>query len=161
MTASPSTFPKELSPIAVTAHTYTKLALSLATKKIDVSADTFKVMLLSAYTVGSTQDTAQFLADVLAAATEASGTGYTAGGQALTTVTFNESGHIYTLDADDPAWATSTITAAYAVVYDSTPGTNATRPVLCYVDFGGNVSSSGGTFTLALNASGLVTVTGA
>ena len=73
--------------MAVTAHTYTKLALSMGTKKIDFTADTFKVMLLSAYTVGSTQDSAQFVSDVLAVSTEASGTGYTSGGVALSSPT--------------------------------------------------------------------------
>ncbi|MGV9778185.1 hypothetical protein, partial [Streptosporangium sp. NPDC003464] len=50
------------------------------------TTDTIKVMALSAYTVGSTKDTAQFISDVLAAATEATGTGtsgYTAGGATL------------------------------------------------------------------------------
>lgn len=147
--------------MAVTAHVYTKLALSLATKKIDLSSDTLKVMLLSAYTVGTTQDTAQFVSDVLAVATEASGTGYTSGGVTIASPTFTESGHVYTLDsATDPSWSSSTITAAYALIYDSTPGSNSTNPVLAYVDFGGNVSSAGGTYTLTINASGLLTITG-
>lgn len=147
--------------MAVTAHVYTKLALSLATKKVDLSADTLKVMLLSAYTVGTTQDTAQFVSDVLAVATEASGTGYTSGGVTVASPTFTESGHVYTLTSGtNPSWSSSTITAAYALLYDSTPGSNSTNPVLAYVDFGGNVSSSGGTYTLTINASGLLTVTG-
>ena len=146
--------------VAVTAHGYTKFVLSLATKKVDVTADTFKVMLLSAYTVGSTQDSAQFVADVLAVATEATGTGYTAGGQTLTSVTFTESGHVYTFDAADPSWGSSTITASYALVYDSTPGSNATNPVVGYIDFGGAQSSSAGAFSVTLNASGIFTVTG-
>lgn len=147
--------------MAVTAHVYTKFALSLATKKVDLTADTLKVMLLSAYTVGSTQDTAQFVSDVLAVATEASGTGYTAGGVTIASPSFTETGHVYALDsATDPSWASSTITAAFALLYDSTPGSNATNPVIAYIDFGGNVSTSGGTFTITLNASGILTLTG-
>ena len=118
--------------MAVTAHSYTKLALSLATKKIDFTADTLKVMLLSSYTVGTTQDTAQFVSDVLAVATEASGTGYTSGGVALSSPTFTASGHVYTLTTGtNPSWSSSTISAAYALFYDSAPGTNATNPVIC------------------------------
>ncbi len=148
--------------MAVTAHTYTKLAASLAAKNINLTSDTLKVMLLSAYTVGTTQDTAQFVSDVLAApATEVSGTGYTAGGATLSSVTFTESGHVYTLGCANPSWASSTITASYALFYDSTPGSNATNPVLCYWDFGGAQSDSSGTFTLTISGSGLITVTGA
>lgn len=147
--------------MAVTGHTYTKLALSLATKKVDLTADTIKVMLLSAYTVGSTQDTAQYVADVLAVATEATGTGYTAGGTTISSPTFTETGHVYTLtSATNPSWASSTITAAYALIYDATPGSNATNPVIGYIDFGGNQSTSSGTFTLTINAAGLLTLTG-
>jgi hypothetical protein len=147
--------------LAVTAHTYTKFGLSLATKKADLTADTIKVMLLSAYTVGTTQDTAQFVSDILSVGTEASGTGYTSGGVALVSPTFTASGHVYTLTSGtNPSWASSTISAAYALFYDSTPGTNSTNPVICYWDFGGTSSSSAGTFTLSLSGSGIYTYTG-
>jgi hypothetical protein len=118
-------------------------------------------MLLSAYTVGSTQDTAKFVSDVLGVATEASGTGYTAGGQTLASVTWAASGHVYTLDCADPTWASSTVSAAYALFYDSTPGSNATNPVLCYWDLGGTFTSTASPFTLQVNASGVLTITSA
>jgi hypothetical protein len=69
--------------MAVTQFVYGKLQLSLFQGLINFSSDTIKAMLLSAYTVGSTLDTAQFLSDVLAAATETTGSGYTAGGATL------------------------------------------------------------------------------
>lgn len=147
--------------MAVTAHSYTKLGLSLGTKKIDFTADSFKVMLLSAYTVGTTQDTAQFVSDVLAVGTEASGTGYTAGGLTIASTSFTESGHVYTFGSTATLqWTGSTITAAYALFYDSTPGSNATNPVLGYWDFGGSQSSSNGTFTLSLSSNAICTLTG-
>ncbi|MEV4179929.1 hypothetical protein AB0J28_00600 [Streptosporangium canum] len=76
--------------MAVTVYTYGKLQQSLWEAKINFTSDTIKVMALSAYTVGTTQDTAQYLSDVLAAATEATGTGtsgYTAGGATLASKT--------------------------------------------------------------------------
>ncbi|MET8334374.1 hypothetical protein [Streptosporangium canum] len=76
--------------MAVTVYTYGKLQQSLWEAKINFASDTIKVMALSAYTVGTTQDTAQYLSDVLAAATEAAGTGtsgYTAGGATLASKT--------------------------------------------------------------------------
>lgn len=151
--------------MAVVAHTYTKLADSLGQKKIDVDSDTFKCMLLSAYTVGTTQDTAQYVADVKAAATEASGTGYSAGGVTLTSVAWTTTGHVYKWTATIPAWTTTggSLAAAYALFYDSTPGSDATNPVLCYWNLdgaGGTQTSSNGTFTLTANAAGILTVTG-
>jgi hypothetical protein len=148
--------------MSLTAHAYTKVADSLASKKITIATDSIKCMLLSAYTVGTTQDTAQYLADVLAVATEASGTGYTAGGAALTGGSWSESGHVYTYTGTIPAWnaAGGTLAASYAVFYDATPGTNATNPVLCYWDFGGVNTATNGTFTLTANASGILTITG-
>jgi len=71
--------------MAVTVSVYGKLQLSLWQGLINFATDTIKAMLLSSYTVGSTTDTAQFLSDVVTSgvAVEASGSGYTAGGQAL------------------------------------------------------------------------------
>lgn len=148
--------------MAVVAHSYTKLGLSLGTKLVNFNSDTFKVMLLASYTVGTTQDTAQFVADVLAApATEASGTGYTAGGLTIASTSYTESGHVYTFGSTATLqWTASTISAAYALFYDSTPGSNATNPVLGYWDFGGTQSSSNGTFTLSLSSNAIATITG-
>lgn len=148
--------------MAVTSHVYTMLAKSLVDKKIDLDTDVLKCMLLSAYTVGSTQDSAQYVADVKAAGTEASGTGYTAGGASLASIAFTKSGHVYTLDCDDVVWTTSTITAAYALFYgvaSSSPG-DSTNPVIAFWDLGGSQSSTAASFTLTINASGLLTFTG-
>ncbi|WP_327047285.1 hypothetical protein OG320_05170 [Microbispora sp. NBC_01189] len=75
--------------MAVTVAVYGKLQQSLWEGRINFATDTIKAMLLQSYTVGSTQDTAQFLSDVVTAgvgveATGGGSTGYTAGGQALT-----------------------------------------------------------------------------
>lgn len=142
--------------MAVTAHAYPQTQQKLGTKTLNLSSDSLKVMLLSAYTFANTHAT---MADVLAAGTEVTGTGYTAGGQALSSVTFATSGTVTTLDSADPSWGASTITASFAVFYDAAGGTNSTNIPICYWDFGGAQSSSSGSFTLTLNASGLYTVT--
>lgn len=149
--------------MAVTAFTYTRLAKSLLDKLAQLETDTLKVALFSAYTVGTTQDTAQFYADVTAVATESTGTGYTAGGQALTGVTLTETNasHLYTLTCANPSWATASFSAAYAVFYDSTPATAAAQPLICYWNLGGTQTVTGTTFTLTISASGLLTLTGA
>lgn len=145
--------------MAVTAKMYGKFLLSLADKQVDLDTDTLKVMLCtSAYTPD--QDSHQFKSSVT---NEVTGTGYTATGQALTSVTvaYNAGTNTLTLDAADPAWASSTITARYAVFYDASPASDATRPLISYVDFGADVVSSAGAFTITLDAAGIATITAA
>jgi hypothetical protein len=138
-----------------TAHVYGNALLNLAKKKADLSADALKVMLLtSAYTPA--QATHQFQSDLTG---EVVGTGYTAGGQALTSVTLTQAGNVVTLDAADSVWNGSTITARYAVVVDTTPGSAATNPLICYVDFTTDFVSTNAPFTIQWNASGIVTQT--
>ena len=145
--------------MAVTAKVYGLAQTSFANKLIDWDSDTIKVMLCTS-TYTPNQDTHQFKSDVT---NEVSGTGYTAGGATLgsCTTTYTGASNLLTLDAADTSWATSTITARYAVIYDSTPATDATRPLIAYVDFGADVSSTGGTFQITWDAAGIVTLTAA
>ncbi|MGW5259688.1 hypothetical protein ACWEQG_01855 [Microbispora sp. NPDC004025] len=71
--------------MAVSVAVYGKMQQSLWEGRINFATDTIKAMLLSSYTVGSTQDSAQFVSDVVlgGVGVETSGSGYTAGGQAL------------------------------------------------------------------------------
>jgi len=127
-------------------------------KEIDWDTDTIKVALLTnAYTPD--QDAHNYLDDVVA--NEVTGTGYTAGGNTLAnkTNTYNSATNVIVLDADDTTWSSSTITARYAVVYDASPATNATRPLIGYVDFGSDQSSSNGNFTITWDATGIVRIT--
>jgi hypothetical protein len=127
-------------------------------KEIDWDTDTIKVALLTnAYTPD--QDAHNYFDDVVA--NEVTGTGYTSTGISLTnkTNTYSSGTNTIVLDADDVTWSSSTITARYAVVYDATPSTNATRPLIGYVDFGSDQSSSNGNFTITWDATGIVRVT--
>jgi hypothetical protein len=127
-------------------------------KEIDWDTDTIKVALLTnSYTPD--QDAHNYLDDVVA--NEVSGTGYTAGGNTLANKTnsYNSSTNVIVLDADDTTWSSSTITARYAVIYDASPATNATRPLIGYVDFGSDQSSSNGNFTITWDATGIVRIT--
>jgi len=127
-------------------------------KEIDWDTDTIKVALLTnSYTPD--QDAHNYLDDVVT--NEVTGTGYTAGGNTLAnkTNTYNSATNVITLDADDTTWSSSTITARYAVIYDASPATNATRPLIGYVDFGSDQSSSNGNFTITWDATGIVRIT--
>ena len=146
-------------PIAVTAKLFGGFLLSLANKEINLGADTFKVMLCTSSYVPD-QDTHRYKSDVT---NEITGTGYTAGGATLGSVTVGYTAGTNTLkfDAADSAWSGSTLTARYAVVYDATPGTDATRPLICYGDFGADVSTTSGTFTVTWDSAGIATLTAA
>ena len=115
------------------------------------TADRFKVMLVtSSYTPNF--GTHDFKSDVT---NEVSGTGYDAGGKSLSSVTLTQSGGTITFDAADLTWASSTITARAAVVYDDSLTND---PLICYIDFGADKSSSAGDFVLSFNASGIFTL---
>lgn len=62
---------------------------------------------------------------------------------------------IVQFDAADVSWTSSTITnARYGVIYNRTPATDATRPLLGLLDFGSNQSTSNGTFAITFDALG-------
>jgi hypothetical protein len=142
--------------MAVTAKVFNAAITALANKEIDWGSDTIKVTLhTSAYTPNqATHDYQNDLTNEVA-----NGNGYTTGGATLVSKTEAFTGQVKKFDAADVTWAASTITARYAVVADTTPGTAATNPLICYVDFGADVTSSGGDFTITWDADGIFTVT--
>jgi len=144
------------------------LTAHLGAKAVNMTADTFKVGLIASGTLAArgTTEGYEFVSDLLAnggsALTEVSGTGYSR--QNLASVSFTiVSGLIDTWTASNPSWSAATFTAEYAWIHDETAssGTDATRPLVAIYDFGGSQSVSGSTFTLTVNASGLLTFTAA
>jgi len=78
---------------------------------------------------------------------EVSGTGYTAGGVALSlTASLNTTTHILTLTIPTATWTSSTITARKLIVYRTT-GTAANDNLVCCVDNGTDLISSSTTMT--------------
>ena len=102
------------------------------------------------------QDTHDYHNDVT---NEVSGTGYVANGTTLGTKVNSNTLNVVKFDAADTTWASSTITARRAVLYDATPGASASNPLMLWVDFGADQSSSAGNFTIQWNASGIATIT--
>jgi hypothetical protein len=135
---------------------YPEAFLQAFDKEIDFLADDIKVSLHTAYTPSLDHD---YWAD--AVASEVSGTGYTHEGLSLTGEANTRSSAIVTFDANDAQWTSSTIDADHAIYYDSTPGSDATDPLISYVDFEGEQSSSNGNFTITHHANGIATITAA
>jgi hypothetical protein len=123
---------------------YNSAVDDMARGAIDFDTDTFKVMLVtSSYTPD--KDTHDKRNDVT---NEVSGTGYTAGGvTSVCTVTKDTANDRVTLSFAAVSWASSTITARGAVIYKST-GTASNDNLVAYNDFGSDVASASGTFTV-------------
>ena len=137
---------------------YGNFLLKALNKEVDFDTDTIKVALVtSSYTPN--QDTHDYWDDVVA--NEASGTGYTTGGNTLAskTATYDAGTNVIVLDAADVTWSSSTITARYAVVYDDSGATNAAKTLIGYVDFGSDQSSTNGNFTITWDSTGIVRIT--
>jgi hypothetical protein len=105
--------------------------------------DTFKIAL---YT-----NSASFNAATTAYTTsnEVTGTNYTAGGNTLTRVDPTSSGTTAFTDFADTTWASSSITARGAMIYNDTAAGN---PAVVILDFGSDKTSTNGDFTVVFPA---------
>lgn len=116
------------------------------------SSDTIKFA-LHTNTYSPNQDTDDFFND---ATNEVSGTGYTGGGvtAASKASTYDTASDQVRLDAADASWTSSTLTARRLTEYKST-GTGSTSPLVGWVDFGADVSTTNGTFSVVWDATGI------
>jgi hypothetical protein len=130
-----------------------KAELMKGTFNLGTSGDTIKVALMT--TTHAFTSTHDAWANV--SANEVTGTGYTAGGQALANqaVTVDDANNRGKWDADDLTWANSTITAYHAVIYD----TSASNYLIGSIDFGGAQSSSSGNFIIQWDTDGIINLT--
>lgn len=102
--------------------------------------NTFKIALYTSSATLSAATTAY------SATNEVSGTNYSAAGNTLTRVDPATSGTTAFTDFADTTWASSTITARGAVIYnDSASG----DPSVIVLDFGADKTSTAGDFTIA------------
>ena len=125
---------------------YTSFLDDVAKGAIDCDTDSFKAMLVtSSYTPD--KDTHLKRSSVT---NEVTGTGYTTGGAAsVCTVTKDTANDKVTIQFGTVSWATSTITARGAVYYKTRGGASSADELVAYADFGADVTSSGGTFSLS------------
>lgn len=81
---------------------------------------------------------------------EVTGTGYTAGGAAVTLSTsLNTTTHKLTLTIGTVSWASSTITARKAIIYRARGGANTADELVACIDNGADVVTSNSTLSLA------------
>lgn len=93
-------------------------------------------------------DAHDFLDDVVAH--EASGPGYTAGGQTITpTITIDTATNQVRVTFTSPSWAASSVSARYLLLYFDI-GTNAQDELITIIDNGSTVTSVNSTFTFTI-----------
>jgi len=107
------------------------------------TGDTFKIALYSSSATLSASTTAYSSSNEVSA----SGT-YTAGGGSLTSVTPTTSGTTALCDFSDISFTSATITARGALIYNS----SASNKAVVVLDFGGDKTSTSGTFTISFPA---------
>ena len=128
---------------------YNSMLDDLAKGLIDFDTDSFKIMLVTAgYTPNKDTDLKRS-----AVTNEASGAGYTAGGMAITpTVTKDTANDRLDISWSSPSWASATISAVGAVIYKSRGGAASADELVAFVDLGGTVTSTAGTFTITFSS---------
>lgn len=129
-----------------------KLTLSLWTASR--ASNPIKCMLTTGYSLDKDAD--RYVSDVTG---EVSGSGYTAGGQALANVSesYDAGSDTTVVDAGDPSWDATggSLSASGAVFYVDT-GTASTSPILAVWDFGGEQTATNAPFTVNIDSSGIV-----
>lgn len=134
--------------------TWEKMMIDTAAQSLE--AETHKgLLVVDALTPNF--DTMDFRDDVTA--NEASGAGYTAGGNTLTTTVITlaaPAAESMKWDFDDPSWASSTITAAMALVTYFNVGAAATDMLISLHDFITGATTSNGLLLVAIHADGAV-----
>lgn len=116
---------------------------------IDFDSDTFKMMLVtSSYTPSKSHSKRSDITN------EVSGTGYTTGGNSCTATvaSVDNVGNDVEISFTVTTWASSTITARGGVIYKSRGGSSSADELVGYVDFGSDVSSTNGDFTVTVSS---------
>jgi len=123
---------------------YNSVLTDLVNGDLDFAVDSFKLLLVGVgYT--ASKDGHDRRNDV---SSEISGTGYTAGGNATTcTITNDTNKKILTFSS--VSWPSATFTAAGGVIFKARGGASSADELIAYLDFSGEVVSSGGTFSVS------------
>ena len=125
---------------------YNSAVRDIATGAIDLDTDTFWAMLTTA-TYAENKDTHTKRSDVT---NEVTGTGYSAGGQAITVsvAAVDTANDRVVVTFNAVSWPSSTITARKMVVYKRRGGVAANDELVFVNDFGADAVSVNGTLTV-------------
>ena len=110
----------------------------------DLDTDTLKIALIKPSPTGTYGAATTNYSDITGNSDEATGTNYTAGGQNLDSAVITLSGSTAFVDFADEVFSNLTITAAGAIIYNSSQSNKA----IAIFSFGSNVASTAGDFTV-------------
>ena len=139
--------------MAITSAVCTSFKVLILKGQMDFTAstgDTFKIALYtSSVTLGASTTDYSATNEI----TNTSGTAYTAGGAALTSVTPVADSTTAVCDFSDVSWTSASFTANGCLIYNTTTGTGTgTTDAVAAVAFGGDKTVSSGTFTIQFPA---------
>ena len=135
--------------MAITSAVCTSFKVLVLKGQMDFTAstgDTFKIALFtSSATLGASTTDYAATNEI----TNTSGTAYTAGGAALTSVTPVADSTTAVCDFADVSWTSASFTANGCLIYNTTTGTGTgTTDSVAAIAFGGDKTVSSGTFTI-------------
>ena len=135
--------------MAITSAVCTSFKVLLLKGSMNFTAstgDTFKIALYtSSATLGASTTDYAATNEI----TNTSGTAYTAGGAALTSVTPVADSTTAVCDFSDVSWTSASFTANGCLIYNTTTGTGTgTTDAVAAIAFGGDKTVSSGTFTI-------------
>jgi hypothetical protein len=137
--------------MAISQAMCTSFKVQLLSGAQNFNTGTSKVYKIALFTSAATLNAATTTYSGSTSGEVANGGGYTTGGKTLVVSqipTDGGSGTTAFIDFDDVTWTAATITAAGALIYNSTDDT-----AVAVLDFGGDKTSTNGNFTISFPAS--------
>lgn len=123
------------------------------TAGVDMESESLTKTLLVTDSYTPNFDTHDFVDD--ANASEVSGTGYSAGGVALTSTELAIASGAISWDAANPSWAASTIAGAMAAIQYLEAGAASADMLVCLLDFVTAASTNNGLFEVQFASGGI------
>jgi len=130
--------------MAITTAMCTSFKQELLGGTHDLDTDVIKLALIKASPSGTYGAATTNYSNVTGNSDEASGTGYSAGGQVLDGATISTGGTTAFVDFTDEVFADVTVSASGCIIYNSTKANRA----IAVIDFGGTVSATAGDLTI-------------
>ena len=137
--------------MAITSEICNSFKVEILTGVHNFTASTGDTFNLALYTSTATLDKDTTAYD---STNEISGTGYTAKGNALTSVTPVLSTDTAVCDFANTSWSSASFTARGCLIFNDTA---AGDPAVCAIDFGGDKTVTSGTFTIEFPAASAAT----
>ena len=132
--------------MAITSALVTSFKKELLERKHDFNATSGHTFKIALYTSAASLDATT---TAYTTTNEVVGTGYTSGGVTLTNIDPTSSGTTAFVDFADATWPSATITAAGALIYNTTAdGGTGTANAVAVISFGGDKTSTNGDFVV-------------